>query len=355
MDTHDPHTPSPRNSRKPSLADVAVLAQVSKMTVSRMLRFPHMVSPKTKERIQSALDQLGYTPDPFISIYTTRLKTSRSSHSNACIGLVHTFHQDIDSLKSFFYTHLLRGSRETAHNLGYELISITMKELKENPSASTRILRSRGILGLIISPMDSPKATLLNIDWTPFAAVSLGYSLSSPRLHRVCTDHTRSMLLAIERLRKKGYRRIGCCLLKKTDLRMNHLWHGAFHTQTMHFPSSQQIPCFVGNKSQTNLFLDWIHRWKPDALIGSSTFFYHLLLKAGYKVPEMLEFIALAIHEAPHVPVPGLMAQPDALGTAAVELLVSQFHHAQYGIPAHPKTLLVETTWRNRPPLDSQS
>lgn len=319
------------------------------MTVSRMLRFPHMVAPKTQERIQSALDQLGYTPDPFVSVYTTRLRTSRPSHSSACIGLIHTFHKDIHYVKNFFYTHLLQGSRATAHSLGYELIPIPIKELKENATTSTRILRSRGILGLIVSPMDRPKASLLTIDWEPFAAVSLGYSLFSPRLHRVCTDHTRSMLLAIEKLRKKGYRRIGCCLLKKTDLRMNHLWQGAFHTQTMHFPSPQQIPCFIGTKSHTHLFLNWVRRWKPDAIIGSSTFFYHLLLKAGYKIPEALEFVALAIHETPDVPVPGLMAQPDELGTAAVELLVSQFHHAQYGIPPHPKTLLVETTWRNRP------
>ena len=47
-----------------TLSDIATLAGVTKMTVSRYLRTPEQVRPDTAERIASVIAEVGYRPDP---------------------------------------------------------------------------------------------------------------------------------------------------------------------------------------------------------------------------------------------------------------------------------------------------
>ena len=47
-----------------TLHDIAELAGVTKMTVSRYLRTPEKVKPETAERIASVIAEIGYQPDP---------------------------------------------------------------------------------------------------------------------------------------------------------------------------------------------------------------------------------------------------------------------------------------------------
>jgi DNA-binding LacI/PurR family transcriptional regulator len=45
------------------MADVAVVAGVSHMTVSRVLNDPDSVKPATRDRVQAAMRSLGYRPN----------------------------------------------------------------------------------------------------------------------------------------------------------------------------------------------------------------------------------------------------------------------------------------------------
>ena len=53
-------TPKPN---APTLADVAKLAGVSTASISRALNEPDKVAEATRQKIQSAIDTLGYTPN----------------------------------------------------------------------------------------------------------------------------------------------------------------------------------------------------------------------------------------------------------------------------------------------------
>ena len=51
---------SPRSEKNPTLADVAGLARVSIATVSKVINGKSDVAEKTRERVEEAIDQLGY-------------------------------------------------------------------------------------------------------------------------------------------------------------------------------------------------------------------------------------------------------------------------------------------------------
>lgn len=59
-----PKPKSRRASGRPTLADVASLAGVGSITVSRALRDPSRVSPELRERIDAAVARLGYVLNP---------------------------------------------------------------------------------------------------------------------------------------------------------------------------------------------------------------------------------------------------------------------------------------------------
>jgi LacI family transcriptional regulator len=49
--------------KAPTLEDVAQLPGVSTATISRVLKYPDRIIPKTREKIQGAIDTLGHTPN----------------------------------------------------------------------------------------------------------------------------------------------------------------------------------------------------------------------------------------------------------------------------------------------------
>lgn len=55
----------PDRSRSPAtIRDIAARAGVSRMTVSRAINAPHRVSPETLARVEAAIAEAGYRPDP---------------------------------------------------------------------------------------------------------------------------------------------------------------------------------------------------------------------------------------------------------------------------------------------------
>lgn len=62
-------------TRLPTVLDVARIAGVSRQTVSNVLNSPGIVSPDTRERVEAAIDELGYRPHAS----ARRLRTRKSS------------------------------------------------------------------------------------------------------------------------------------------------------------------------------------------------------------------------------------------------------------------------------------
>jgi predicted alpha/beta-hydrolase family hydrolase len=72
------HYPGVRTAElrmKPTIDDVARKAKVSISTVSRVLNRPNLVNEKTRKRVEQAIKQLAYRPNP----HAQALMRSRST------------------------------------------------------------------------------------------------------------------------------------------------------------------------------------------------------------------------------------------------------------------------------------
>lgn len=98
-------TAAPGSAR---LADVARLAGVSAMTVSRALRLPGRVAPQTRARVDEAVRALGYVPN----LVAGALKSQRS---RIVVAIVPT-------LTSAIFAETVEGMTEVLRAQGYQLL-----------------------------------------------------------------------------------------------------------------------------------------------------------------------------------------------------------------------------------------
>lgn len=110
-----------------TIIDVARLAGVSSMTVSRSLRDPDKVAPATREKVQSAIDELNYIPD-----LTAGTLSNRKSSMIAVIlpslffeGHARTISTLSRSLREDGY-HILLGDNGYARSEERELIRLIL-------------------------------------------------------------------------------------------------------------------------------------------------------------------------------------------------------------------------------------
>ncbi|WP_240999988.1 LacI family DNA-binding transcriptional regulator, partial [Streptomyces sp. Tu 4128] len=97
-----------RRGSGPTMHDVGKLAQVSAMTVSRVLKNDPGVSEATRERVFAAVDRLGYR----------RNQTARSLRlgGSGMIGLL------VTNLANPFYSRLALGVQEVATEYGFRML-----------------------------------------------------------------------------------------------------------------------------------------------------------------------------------------------------------------------------------------
>lgn len=121
------------------LKDIAEVAGVSVMTVSKALRDKPDLSSATKARIRALADQMGYVPD--VSASGLRNRTTR------LMGLV------IPAPTDPVYSRVMLALEGHAHELGYDLLLAHSLGKADREEAVIRRLMARRVDGLFIAPV----------------------------------------------------------------------------------------------------------------------------------------------------------------------------------------------------------
>ncbi len=207
-------------SRRPTLHDVARHAGVSHMTVSRVVRNSHAVAASTREKVDRAIAELGYRPDPALSA----LASYRTRGGGRGDGSVLAY---LDCDGSAYSAIVREGVEAEARRLGYVVQSQRMLPAAAFQRRLARMLYHRGIRGLLFGPSDEPWV-FQGWDWDRFAPVSLGALSHHPPMNAVAVDYFADAVQACDFLRASGCHRIGFAVVHSLESRTSHRWLGGY-------------------------------------------------------------------------------------------------------------------------------
>lgn len=342
-------TPSvPPADRSHNLRAVADLADVSIMTVSRVLsNYPH-VSAATRERVLSAAAHIGYRPNPQMARLMSVVRSAKHRGRQATLGVVRDDLTE-DELHDPAYQYVSTADiRRRAEHHGYGTEEFFLGRGGITPLRLTAILRARGIEGLIISPQSS-RIIGAQLDHRQFIAVTFGYGLQSPALHRVSTNMMHGILATLEELSQRGYRRVGLAVTEWIDARSDHAYSGAFLFHQEKVPVRNRVPRFIfpenNPASGRDAFCAWAKKHRPDAVISFHTYVPEWLQKhLGWRIPED---IGLVVHDWTEAMqgFAGIHHRRPFVAAAAVDHIVAQLMRHERGVPEVPHQLLVLPAW----------
>lgn len=123
--------------RQATIKDIARELGISASTVSRALKDHPDISPETKEAVRKMAEKLDYQPNALaLGLHNQRSKI---------IGIV------IPEIQHHFFSSVISGITEAAHNAGYNVIICPCDESVEREKENIRSLISLRVEGILIS------------------------------------------------------------------------------------------------------------------------------------------------------------------------------------------------------------
>jgi LacI family transcriptional regulator len=129
-----------------SIEDVAKRANVSISTVSRVLNRRNIVNEKTRQRVESAIEELNYRPN----VFARGLMLQQSN----ILALV------LPDIHGEFYSEIIRGANMQAHDLGYQLMVSSSSGGKNDGNALLTAVSNHGLVdGIVVMVSDIDSKT----------------------------------------------------------------------------------------------------------------------------------------------------------------------------------------------------
>lgn len=332
------------SEQRATIIDLARLAGVSKMTVSRALRGERGISAATRERIQALANKMGYRPDPAVSELMGRLRKSRLAGLETLAWL--TTYPTIGGWKTNPGTcDMYRGASERAGHLGFRLEEFSLNTPGMTPRRLSNILYNQGIRGIVLAPLVE-HGTIEGFAWQHFATACCGHSLLSPAMHRVSVDQFDVLRLAWSELTALGYRRIGLCVSANDNDRIGHRWQAVQLVEHETAAESERVPPMLTDDWTPAVFRRWFEANRPDVVLTMAEV-QGWMKAAGIRVPRDCGLALLRMDQAKGVA--GVDHRFADIGASTVELVVSELATNRFGIPAVRKSVSVECLWQDGP------
>jgi DNA-binding LacI/PurR family transcriptional regulator len=182
--------------RRPTLRDVASRAGVSFKTVSRVVNGESGVSVDLVERVEKAIDALGYRPDD---------RARRLRLGGARTGVIGFVLVDVGNP---FFASILRGIEEVARQHGCLVITGSSDGMADRQDQLVEAFISRRVDGLIVVTSSDRSPTLDAEVRRGTPLVYLDLEPTAVRADLVRSDHHGGTVLATEHLLAHGHRDI---------------------------------------------------------------------------------------------------------------------------------------------------
>jgi len=331
-------------SPRVTIRDIALRANLHFTTVSLALRNSPRLKAETREKIQKLAESMGYRPDPMLAALNAYRQSRQPVHYQAGLAWIHNWRdpKDLYNCEEFFLYH--EGAKERAQARGYSLEEFWLQEPGMNIERLHRILRARNIRGVLLAPQ--PQAnTFLDLHYDELSAVAFGYSMQPAVLDLITNHHVHTMNLLLEKVLSLGYRRIGLCIPKDWNDKVDRAWQSCmllFHNE---HPELARLPVHwnVWNDGEIESLKVWIKTNRPDVIISYNEILAPLKA-AGIKIPDDVGVASLFLNENESY-LSGVHQNDRLIGQRAVDMVIDMLHRGETGIPETPVRVLVEGKW----------
>lgn len=341
--------------KEPHRATIRSLARdlnLSRTTVSEALRSQPRVNAATRKLVQDAASAAGYRFNPLASSILSDVRRTRLSTFHGVLAVVSLEEPARPRFPGPFWSDLLKGATERAAGLGFKLERFLVGAPGVSVHRLDTILQSRGIRGVLIMPAWR-RPDFSHLNWNNYTGVYADYLIDQPALHSVCPDHPRAMVSALERLWELGYRRPGLVLQEQESARLQHRWAAAFLAFVQIRSGIEPLPPLIAPELGPAVFDRWFKRHRPDVVLGHRMEIVAWMKAAGARIPKTHGFCCLNI-SINAVPSAGIDQQPYHIGVRGIEIVISQLHRNEYGIPDMPCNTTVPSRWADGPTLPSK-
>ena len=324
-------------AKRATLADVAALAGVARATASYALRGDPKIPLRTQKRVQLAAKQIAFTPDPEIARLMHLLRKGRPMSKRSSIALL-SFEDEKAPVRNRYY-HVLASSAEMRFKeTGYSIEAIMISPNQMPARRLTTMLRSRGVQGILILPMISSRDCSTLLDWSQFSVVAATYTAQNLGINRVVPHHLHNVYLALNELKRRGFKRIGLITEAGDHERVSYAYWAAL---ALHQQEGRSAPIPTIEFERPEAFLSWCQSYEPDAIMVTEE---HLricieLLMKRERLPST-PFIIL--NHVNRQRFEGIYPYPEIIGKIAADLLAAQIQRGERNFADRPNVTMVE-------------
>jgi DNA-binding LacI/PurR family transcriptional regulator len=174
--------------RRPTLIDVARLAQVAPSTASRALKESPRISEATRLRVAAAARGLGYQPN--------RVAQSLRAKTAPFVGIV------VPDIGVTFYSRFVKGAQEVLQASGYQALVMNTEREAGHEEVALRTLEGHQVTGILLAT-SRPKSAEPHIPTVYFDSLADGRGLA-----QIALANDQGMELLVGHLAGHGHERI---------------------------------------------------------------------------------------------------------------------------------------------------
>ncbi len=242
-----------------------------------------------------------------------------------------------ESAKDPFLQRVFLGAKTRAEALGYGLEQFWTAERGMTDRRLSQVMKARGIVGVLLSPVMHEAEVTLDLEWDCFAPAVIGSARWNPELHHAGHHHYLAMRMALERLAAAGCRRPMAILETDVNERARRAWEAAFAVFHPSRAAAAEL-LWIGLPGDRRTLARRIKASRPDALVVSA----HAILEQLRATERPI----INLHWVPTAPeIGGVDQSYDMVAANAVDLVVSQLNSNETGVPPWPRMLLFPGRW----------
>jgi LacI family transcriptional regulator len=327
-----------REGRNPTIREVAKLARVGLMTVSRVINDHPSVRPSTRKKVEAAIAQLGYRQNEAARM----MKGQRAK----MIGLI------VPDLSDTFFASCVHTVQHIARMHGYMTLVVSSERDADLEFQQAELMASRMVSGLlIVTSTHSGDERLRHLQSTGLAIVAFDRPLPGADTDCVVVENRAGAEEATQHLIQHGHRRIVCVGYDEDTYTIHERVQGYTHQMNA-----------SGLKPQIALgllTLDGVREWlsgvlasknRPTAIFSlnhrTSIFLLQALAERHVHIPQDMAIVGFDDFDLAAVVSPPLttVAQsPVELARRAMALLLERIQRAKSDTPSSPAKILLPT------------